>query len=220
MTSGFVSDSGASNEDLLRRCEEGDETALRELLRRHERPVYGLLYRMLGSHDDAEEALADVFVKVWRSAKSFRGASKFTTWLYRIAGNTARDALRSRKARPEIAIDDAMLVETDLATSSAVDPERAAVNADEMARIQRAMERLTEEDRLLVTLYHVHEVSLEEIAGITGQNRANLKVKLFRARRKLRAHLADVERGRNDEMHQSTTESAGIQPGTAESAGG
>jgi len=144
VTNGFIYDFGISNEELLSRCKENDEAALRELLRRHEKPVYGLLYRMLGNHEDAEEALADVFVKVWRAAGSFRGTAKFTTWLYRIAGNTARDVLRSRKARPEIAIEDDILTETDLVGTAAVDPETTVINADEVARIELAMQKQVE----------------------------------------------------------------------------
>lgn len=218
MTSGFAYDFGFSNEELLSRCLQNDEAALRELMRRHERPVYGLLYRMLGSHEDAEEALADVFVKVWKAAGSFRGASKFTTWLYRIAGNTARDVLRSRKARPEVAIEDEILVETDLIGTSTVDPESAAICADELARIDMAMQKLAAEDRMLVSLFHIQECSLEEIAEITGQNRNNLKVKLFRARRKLRSHLESLDRELNNEMQSGTTESIGLQSGSTEPA--
>jgi RNA polymerase sigma-70 factor (ECF subfamily) len=192
-----------------------DEAALRELMRRHERPVYGLLYRMLGSHEDAEEALADVFVKVWKAAGSFRGASKFTTWLYRIAGNTARDILRSRKARPEIAIEDEILAETDLIGTASADPEEALICSDELARIDMAMQKLTAEDRQLVSLFHMQECSLDEMAEITGQNRNNLKVKLFRARQKLRTHLESLDREKNNELQQSTTESFGLQPGSS-----
>lgn len=218
MTNGFIYDFGISNEELLSRCKENDESALRELLRRHEKPVYGLLYRMLGNHEDAEEALSDVFVKVWRAAGSFRGTAKFTTWLYRIAGNTARDVLRSRKARPEIAIEDDILTETDLVGTAAVDPETTVINADEVARIELAMQKLTPEDRLLVHLYHIQELDLEEINRITGINRSNLKVKLFRARQKLRTHLESLDQEKNNELQPDTTESIGLQPGSAESA--
>lgn len=218
LTSGFAYDFSVSNEELLRRCRENDETALRELLRRHERPVYGLLYRMLGKHEDAEEALADVFVKVWKSAGSFRGDSKFTTWLYRIAGNTARDILRSRKARPEVAVEDEILTQVEMTGSNAVDPEKSAIVASEVSRIEKAMQSLSEEDRLLITLYHMQELSLEEMAEVTGQNRSNLKVKLFRARQKLRARLDDQET--NDEVQPGTTKSVGLQPGSTESARG
>ena len=77
-------DFSVSNEELLEMCKRQDHEALRVLFKRHERPVYGLLLRMLSNHDDAEEALADVFVKVWRGAAKFKGDSKFTTWLFRI----------------------------------------------------------------------------------------------------------------------------------------
>jgi RNA polymerase sigma-70 factor (ECF subfamily) len=207
-----------SNEELLLRCRGGDEAALQELFRRHEKPIYSLLYRMLGRHEDAEEALADVFVKVWRSAASFRGDSKFTTWLYRIAGNTARDMLRSRKARPEVAVDDTILAEMELPGTPSVDPEATVVANDEVARIERAIGKLSPDDRLLVTLYHIQDMSLEEIARVTGKNRTSLKVKLFRARQRLKGHLDDMDRETDNEMHSGTTESFGLQQGSAESA--
>lgn len=216
MTSGFECDIGTSDEELLRRCKESDETALRQLLRRHERPMYSLLYRMLGNHEDAEEALADVFIKVWRAAASFRGASKFTTWLYRIAGNTARDILRSRKARPEVTVEDAVLSEMELDSSASIDPEKVLLGAERAATIEVAMRRLSDEDRLLVTLYHMQECSLEEMSQITGQNRTNLKVKLFRARQKLRRHLDVLDREASDGMQARTTEPSGLRPGPTE----
>ncbi|MEN6372906.1 MAG: RNA polymerase sigma factor [Armatimonadota bacterium] len=218
MTSDSIYDFGVSNEELLYRCKEKDEAALRELLRRHERPVYSLLYRMLGNHEDSEDALADVFMKVWRSASSFRGASKFTTWLYKIAGNTARDILRSRKVRPEVPVADDILCEMDLIGDNVVDPDIRIINADEIAGIEKAMMRLSEEDRLLVDLYHVQECSLDEISEIMGLKRSNLKVKLFRARRKLRNHLESFDRETSDELQSGAAESIGIQPGTTESA--
>ncbi len=218
MTSGNDFDFGVSNEELLLRCKTGDEAALRELFHRHEKPVYSLLYRMLGRHEDAEEALADVFVKVWKNAAGFRGDAKFTTWLYRIAGNTAKDMLRSRKARPEIAVDDVMFAEMDIPGAPSVDPVDTVIANDEVARIERAIQRLAEDDRLLVTLYHIQDMSLEDIAKLTGKNRTSLKVKLFRARQRLKAHLDDMDRETENEMHSGTTDSFGLQQGSAESA--
>src|SRR5208283_4224378 len=102
-----------SNEELLELCKRQDQEALGVLFRRHERPVYNLLYRMLSNHEDAEEALAEVFVKVWRAAASFKGEAKFTTWLFRIASNTARDYLRSRKSRPEVSVEEVVVDEVE-----------------------------------------------------------------------------------------------------------
>ena len=214
-------DFSESNEELLERCIRQDQEALRVLFRRHERPVYNLLYRMLSSHEDAEEVLAEVFVKVWRAAAGFKGDSKFTTWLYRIASNTARDCLRSRQVRQEVSIEDVIVDEAELsgrAGSSYGNPERSAIEAEDKARILKAMAGLSDEDRLLVTLYHLQECDYDEITEITGIPPCNLKVKLFRARQRLRKLCAGEEAGNLDEMRTDTTQSSGLQRRAAESA--
>ncbi len=209
-------DFSISNEELLAQCRRGDQDALRMLLRRHERPVYGLLYRMLSSHEDAEEALADVFVKVWRSAAGFKGECKFSTWLYRIAANTAKDKLRSRLARPEVTLDDTVALDMQ-STGRADDPEKLAVDTDEVSRIAAAMNGLAEEDRLLISLYHFQELDYEDIFQITGIPASNLKVKLFRARERLRNLCAQMEKdGGADAVRDNTTESSGLRQGSAE----
>lgn len=213
-----------SNEELLIRCAEQDQEALHTFFRRHERPVYNLLYRMLGNHEDSEEALADVFVKVWRSAGKFRGASKVTTWLYHVAANTARDRLRSRKAKAaEVAIEDMVMAEVDIARANPdgyVDPEKACLDSEQSAFLTAAINRLSEEDRLLITLYHLQEVGYEEISKITGISPSHLKVKLFRARRRLREHCLMLEKEETDnEMQRDTTEPNGLQPRAAEAIG-
>ena len=214
-------DFSTSNEGLLELCKRQDQEALRVLFRRHERPVYSLLYRMLSNHEDAEESLAEVFVKVWRAAGSFKGEAKFTTWLYRIASNTARDKLRSRQIRQEVFIDDSIVDEAGIGeqiASPGTDPEKCVLIADEKARVMRAMQDLSEEDRLLVTLYHFQECDYEEIFQVTGVSPANLKVRLFRARQRLRKLCADDEReGGINEMRVDTAESSGLQQRAAES---
>ncbi len=164
-------DFAVSNEDLLDLCKRQDQEALRALLKRHERPVYSLLYRMLSSHEDAEEALAEVFVKVWRGAAFFKGDSKFTTWLYRIASNTARDFLRSRKTRHEVSIEDVVVNELeagDRASGDLRDPAEQIVEAEGRAQILRGMKELSEDDRLLISLYHLQECDYDQISKITG----------------------------------------------------
>ena len=215
-----VYDFSMSNEELLELCKRQDQDALRVLFRRHERPVYSLLYRMLSNHEDAEEALAAVFVKVWRAAAGFKGDSKFTTWLFRIASNTARDTLRSRRLRQEVSIEDVVINEAETQSRSgsvAGDPVKAALIAEERALISRAMQELTEEDRLLISLYHFQERDYDEIAEITDIPASNLKVKLFRARQKLRKLCAEMEKGDGEnEVRTDTTQSSGLQQGAAE----
>ena len=212
-------DFSVSNEELLDLCKRQDQEALRVLLRRHERPVYSLLYRMLSSHEDAEEALAEVFVKVWRGAAFFKGNAKFTTWLYRIASNTARDCLRSRRTRQEVSIEEVVINEYAAAERSGVDlgdPAKRVLQAEGRASILRAMNGLSEDDRLLISLYHFQECEYDEIAEITGTPPNNLKVKLFRARQRLRKLCAVLEEGDGNEMREHTTESSGLQQEAAD----
>jgi len=213
-------DFSASNEMLLERCKNQDQEALRVLLRRHERPIYNLLYRMLSNHEDAEEALAEVFVKVWRAAAAFKGDSKFTTWLFRIAANTARDVLRSRAARPEVSIEDVVVNEFELAERASCrsgNPETRILVSDENDRIMRAMRELSDEDRLLITLYHIQELDYEEVAAITNIPLRNLKVKLFRARQRLKKLCVELEKdGGEDELRTDTTGPSGLRQGAAE----
>lgn len=212
-------DFSVSNEELLELCKRQDQEALRLLLRRHERPVYSLLFRMLSNHEDAEEALAEVFVKVWRGAAFFKGDAKFTTWLYRIASNTARDFLRSRKTRKEVSIDDVIVNEFEAAERTGADlgdPAKHAIQAEGRAAILRAMQELSEDDRLLISLYHFQERDYDEIGKITGIAPNNLKVKLFRARQRLRKLCAELEEGDSNELRASTTESTGLQQEAAD----
>jgi RNA polymerase sigma-70 factor (ECF subfamily) len=209
-----------SNEDLLELCKHDDQDALRVLLRRHERPIYSLLYRILSNHEDAEEALAEVFVKVWRSAARFKGESKFTTWLYRIASNTAKDFLRSRKSRRDVSIEDVVINELEIARRSDADmgdPSKKLMEADQRAGIIRAMNRLSETDRLLIALYHFQECEYDQISEITGIAPNNLKVRLFRARQRLRNLCVELEKVENNELRSSTTESTGVRQKSAES---
>jgi RNA polymerase sigma-70 factor (ECF subfamily) len=208
-------DFSASNEELLELCKRQNQEALGVLFRRHERPVYSLLYRMLSNHEDSEEALAEVFVKVWRAAGSFKGDAKFTTWLFRIATNTARDILRSRQARREVYVEDVLAEGTELADTSGsatANPEKHAIDAQEKARIINAMQGLQEEERLLISLYHFQEMDYDQIVQITGIAANNLKVKLFRARRRLKKLCDDEEKeGIRNELRADTAESSGLQ---------
>ncbi|NLN76761.1 MAG: sigma-70 family RNA polymerase sigma factor [Armatimonadetes bacterium] len=209
----------ASNEELLELCKRQDQEALRLLLRRHERPVYSLLYRMLSNHEDSEEALAEVFVKVWRGAAFFKGNSSFTTWLYRIASNTAKDFLRSRKTRRDVSMEDIVINELDIiqrSNADSGDPSQRLMEAEDRTQILRAMEGLSENDRLLINLYHFQECDYSQLAEITGIAPNILKVRLFRARQRLRKLCIALEEGDNNELRTSTTESSGLQQKAAE----
>jgi len=202
-----------SDEELLGRCARGDDQAFRALFERLRQMVYNLVFRILNSHLDAEEVTPEVFVRVWQKAAEFRGGSRVSTWVYRIAANMALDRLRAGRNVHEVFWEDlpprerAMPDERDSAES----PEDAVLRREDASLLERALAYLSVEDRLLVTLYHLQECSYTEIQHVTGITPANIKSKLFRARRRLRGILVEIEKGEtHDDVRENTTSSAGL----------
>src|SRR5713101_3707792 len=95
-----------TDQELIRRCSQQDEAALQALFARHQSMVYNLLFRMLGSRDDADELLPDVFLKIWHGARQFRSRANPVTWIYRIASNACIDRLRRRPPVPSVSFEE------------------------------------------------------------------------------------------------------------------
>lgn len=185
------------NEELLAMCAMQDQAALRELFVRHEKALFGMLLRTLGNRQDAEEAVTDVFVKVWKSASKFKGDSKFTTWLYRIATNTARDYLRSRVSRQHVKIQSIERYDgttLDLPAPAHSNPEESAIASSEWGLVVTALSELSDDDRMLIVLYHFQELGYDEVCQATGISPENLKVRLFRARQRLKKLCEKAEK--------------------------
>jgi len=161
---------------------QGDARAFGILVDRYKDMVYTLCLRMVGSREEAEEVSQDTFLKAYRSLEKFKGDSKFSTWIYRIAYNSCLDRIKKNKRRLwESSID-----EKDYYDVAAV--ESGYDDLDKQARseaIRSCLEKLPGDAGFLLTLYYLEELSLKEISKITGNNMNNLKVKLFRSRKKL-----------------------------------
>src|SRR5436309_3225040 len=158
---------GLTDEDLLRLCAARENAALEELVRRHQAPIYRFLMRLLGSAEDAEEAALDVFVRAWKHAPRFQFRAKVATWLYRIAVNIARDMHSRKQARPQETRPDSY----ELAQASIGSAEDDALGrlqrAERSATLQRAINKLSDSDRLLLVLYYFEEREYDEIQAIT-----------------------------------------------------
>jgi len=189
----------ARDRELIRACQGGSQAALRELWDRHYRMVYNLAYRMLGSHEDAEELAPEVFLKIWRSCGRFQGRSRVTTWIYQVASNLAVDRLRSRRSRSHVLLDDLPKGQEGAIPSAeeGVHPEEAYLRTETAEQLHQALGKLSPEDRLLITMYHLQGLSYEEIHEVTGISNPNIKSKLFRARQRLKKHLAPFR----DDLH-------------------
>jgi RNA polymerase sigma-70 factor (ECF subfamily) len=174
----------------------GQETAYRELVRRYERPVFSLIYRMVRNRELAEDLTQDTFVKVLNALGTYRPEFKFSSWVFKIANNVAIDQLRRRELEtlslegsPHATTPDAVeatTLELGAGGESALDE---VANRELGGEIERAIATLRPEYRSCILLRHVEDRSYEEIAEIMGLPLGTVKTYIHRARHELRAML-------------------------------
>lgn len=170
--------------DAIRR---GNTNAYGQLALRYKDLVYTLALRMLKHREEAEEAAQDAFIKAYTSLDKFKGESKFSTWLYKITYNTCLDRLKKNKKHfNDVAIDEFTehkLETIDNALETLIKNERSKL-------VRQCIDKLPSESSMLLTLFYFEELSLDEISKIVNINANTVKVKLFRARKKLAVVLA------------------------------
>lgn len=165
----------------------GDVNAFAILIDRYKNMVYTLCLRMMKTTEDAEEIAQDVFLKAFQKLSTFKGTSKFSTWIYSITYHRCLDALSRKRKQPTHYAAEINEEITEEKVSSILE----VIEAKELrVQLEVCIEQLKEEDSFLVTLYYLEEQSLEEIAEMTGMTKNNVKVKLFRARKKLYTIMA------------------------------
>lgn len=164
----------------------GDANAFAKLVDRYKDLVYTLTLRMMKHKEEAEEAAQDTFIKVYKSLNKFKGDSKFSTWIYRVAYNTCLDRLKKNK-RQQYTLEINEYTEHQIKTlDNALDKMEAK---EREQSIQDCLAMLPSEDSFLLTLYYFEELSLDEIGKIVDLKPNNVKVKLFRSRKKLTSIL-------------------------------
>ncbi|WP_068841600.1 RNA polymerase sigma factor [Flavobacterium chilense] len=161
---------------------QGETNAFAMLVNRYKDMIYTLALKMIKNREEAEEVAQDTFIKIFNSLSKFKGDSKFSTWIYKIAYNTCLDRLKkNKKEEQNISIDEfsSHLIKTmDNALSALEDKERKQT-------IQNCLNLLPSEENFLLTLFYFENQNLEEIGKIMSINANNVKVKLFRSRQKL-----------------------------------
>lgn len=175
---------GPSDNEILSRVLQGDQQAYAEIVKRYQNFVFTIALRYTPNREDAEEIAQDCFVKAYRSLSDFRGESKFTTWLYTIVTTTCLTFLRKKKLEVH-SLDNEQVFE--LADSQASGME--ANQAEQKSRIgmvNRAIGYLSPDDAQIITLFYKGEQSLDEIGQIMGMESNTVKVRLHRARQRLK----------------------------------
>jgi len=182
---------------LIARLKERDERAFNEIVRAHGDKVFSLVYRMIGNRAEAEDLAQEVFVTVFKTVDTFRGESKFSTWLLRIAANHCKNRIKylSRRRTDSGGLDD--VAEEKMSdvgrapVQSHIDAPDVILEAAELDRImQAAIGELDEEHRLLIILRDVEELSYEEIGEVTALAEGTIKSRLHRARMTIKEYLA------------------------------
>lgn len=173
---------------LLRRAQKGDAEAFETLLAPHEKKIYGLCLRMLGSREDALDCAQDAMLRIWRSLKSYRKEASFTTWIYRIATNACLDLIRKRKVRPSVSLE----MMTELGYSPVGDADNPQEYAEARARKQAlevGLSQLTPDHRAALILRDIQGLPYEEVASVLQVSLGTAKSRISRAREKLREIL-------------------------------
>ncbi|QEM12889.1 MULTISPECIES: RNA polymerase sigma factor [Mucilaginibacter] len=176
-----------SDIELIEQTLAGNQFAYADLVKRHQRFVFTLAMRFAKGREDAEEIAQDCFVKAYRSLASFQGQSKFTTWLYSIVYTTAMTFLRKKRVDTDSIDDEGTFVQVE-SHESAYDTNNVE-NKSRSYYLNQAIEQLLPDDATIITLFYKGEQSLEEIAQTMGIETNTVKVKLFRARQRLKEKL-------------------------------
>ncbi|WP_158825757.1 RNA polymerase sigma factor [Mucilaginibacter lacusdianchii] len=165
----------------------GNQSAYADLVKRHQRFVFTLAMRFAKNREDAEEIAQDTFIKAYRSLSAFGQQSKFTTWLYTIVYTTAMTFLRKKRLDTSSINDEDTFIQ--LENQNGALDNNLAENKSRSFYLNQAIEQLLPDDAMIIALFYQGEQSLEEIAVTLGIEPNNVKVKLFRARQRLKEKL-------------------------------
>jgi RNA polymerase sigma-70 factor (ECF subfamily) len=189
----------AADQQVVTWAQDGDEAAFRELIRRYQRPIFSIIYRMVRDRELAEDLAQETFIKVLNAIDSYRPEHKFSSWIFKIANNAAIDHLRRRELET-LSLEgapDAITSERQEATALQV-RDRTESPLEELearelgSQIERAIAALRPEYRSCIMLRHVEGRAYEEIAEILGLPLGTVKTYTHRARAELRAHLGPL----------------------------
>jgi RNA polymerase sigma-70 factor, ECF subfamily len=178
---------GLTDTEIISRVLKGDQQVFAELVSRYQNYVFTLVMRFTENREDAEEVSQDVLVKAYRSLADFRGDSKFSTWLYTIARTSSITFLRKKKLETTSIDNEKTMIQLENRESSF-----SANTIEQKSRIQmvnEAIRLLSVDDAQIITLFYKAEQSLEEMGKILGMEPNTVKVKLHRARVRLKEKM-------------------------------
>jgi len=166
----------------IERVKNGDVAAFATLVDKHKDMVFTICVKIVRKSEDAEELAQDVFMKVYDKIDTFRGDARFSTWLYRIAYNAAISKTRKRRLEVE-ALDDYTI--NNYSVDEVKEELQSIDKEEQQVLLKKAMDKLSDDDYLVIKLFYLEELPVKDISEITGLSQANVKVKLHRIRKKM-----------------------------------
>ena len=177
---------------IIRRVQHGDTEAFSVLVAAYEKNVFNVALQMTGNREDAQDMAQEAFLKAYNSLPSFRGDSKFSSWLYRIVSNVCLDFKRRQSRRPSSSLtvedDEGETLQLDIADESQ-SPEALLERKLTRDAVRRGLQELPDEQRQILLLREIQGLSYEEIAEAMDLEPGTVKSRIFRARKKLCAFL-------------------------------
>jgi len=186
---------GVSDEVLVARFKEGDESSFKELVERYQSRVYSIVLAMLGDKNDADDLSQEVFLKVYRFIHQFKGRSKFFTWLYRLTINTCISARNKKKRNNQILLSQSLKkdftpIDTlDTLQNDAKSPIEILQNRELEKKIKLALDSLSDGLKEVFVLREIEDLSYKQLSRILHCPEGTVKSRLFRAREELKKKL-------------------------------
>lgn len=178
---------GIGDAELVNRVQQGDTDSFEVLVRRHQKAIFNIIYRLLGDYDEASEVAQEVFLSAYKAIAHFRGDANFYTWLYRIAFNQAS----TRRKRLGISQQRHLpLATVELSDNGCSDPAKTVERKELQRRVQGALDTLDKEDAMIILLRDLQDFAYEDVAVILKIPLGTVKSRLHRARRALKTRLA------------------------------
>ncbi len=171
--------------ELVEEFRQGNVEAFNELVRRYQEKVYWVCRRIVGSHEDADDVVQDVFIKVYESLRDFRAESEFYTWVYRIATNASLNALRKKRLKEIVRFDE--IFEELLPGEEQTDS--STLQQEFRTLLERAVERLPAKQKMVFVMRYYDELSYEEMAKILKRSVGGLKANYFHALKKIQRYV-------------------------------
>ena len=180
-----------SDQELMRRVQNGDHGSASEIFERYGRRIYNFAYRFLRNGEAAEDATQEVFVKMLKNSRQFQGDAKLSTWLFSITANFCRDHLRKADNKPKESEETLAMI----ADQTVLAADRQMQRREDQTRVRRALLQLTAEQREAILLSRYQGLSYAEIAEVAGCSEGAVKTRVFRAMESLKKILASDGEG-------------------------